>query len=109
VAGARPNHQPIKYCLEENLKKQGSTRVLNEDEGKELDKCVFMFLSVQRLMGVDKESELGNAELVGQVKSLIHEVQQQHALRPVMYFTFQLFRVAFNASTDPRLVAAYVR
>jgi hypothetical protein len=54
----------IEYSLQ-NLKKQGSTRVLNEDEGRELEKCEGMFSSVQSLMGVDKGLGLENADRVG--------------------------------------------
>jgi hypothetical protein len=75
----------IEYSLQ-NLKKQGSTRVLNEDEGRELEKCEGMFSSVQSLMGVDKGLGFENAERVGRVAALIRElrgVRQPPAPRPV--------------------------
>jgi hypothetical protein len=75
----------IEYSLQ-NLKKQGSTRALNEDEGRELEKCEGMFSSVQILMGVDKGLGLENAERVGRVAALIRElrgVRQPPAPRPV--------------------------
>jgi hypothetical protein len=71
----------IEYSLE-NLKKHGSTRALNEDEGKELEKCERMFSSVRSLLGADKELGLENAERVGRVASLVREVRQPRAPRP---------------------------
>jgi hypothetical protein len=54
----------------ENLKKQGSTRDLNEDEGKELEKCVAMYKDVKRPRGVNRASEQEIDGLVNEVKSL---------------------------------------
>lgn len=61
----------------ENLKKQGSTRDLNEDEGRELEKCVAMYKDVKRPRGANKASEPENDELVVRVKDLLREVQQK--------------------------------
>ena len=61
----------------ENLKKQGSTRDLDEDEGRELEKCVAMYKDVKRPRGANKASEPENDELVARVKDLLREVQQK--------------------------------
>jgi hypothetical protein len=62
----------------ENLKKQGSTRDLTEDEGRELEKCVAMYKDVKRPRGANKVSEQENDGLVNEVKTLLQDVQQKH-------------------------------
>jgi hypothetical protein len=81
----------------EKLKKQGSTRVLNADEDKELAQCISTFRS-ERLTGVENVSEVENAELVAKVKSRIQEVQNLNNKNR------QLANQAANKASNERLI-----